>query len=89
MVILGLTDNLVVLVASDAGLWQFHLVRALFGLPVILIAARISGASLRPVRMSAVVFRSLLVSLSMFFYFGALAFVSVAESAAGLFTAPI
>ena len=89
MVILGLTDNLVVLVASDAGLWQFHLVRALFGLPVILIAASISGASLRPVRMSAVVLRSLLVSLSMFFYFGALAFVSVAESAAGLFTAPI
>ena len=89
MVILGLTDNLVVIVAEDAGLWQFHLVRAVFGLPVILVAARLSGAVLRPVRVWAVVLRSLLISLSMFFYFGALAFVSVAESAAGLFTAPI
>ena len=89
MVILGLTDNLVVIVAEDAGLWQFHLVRAVFGLPVILIAARIARATLRPVHAPWVVLRSLLVSLSMFFYFGALAFVSVAESAAGLFTAPI
>ena len=87
MVILGLTDNLVVIVAEDAGLWQFHLVRAVFGLPVILIAAWIARATLRPVHARWVVLRSLLVSLSMFFYFGALAFVSVAESAAGLFTA--
>ena len=89
MAILGMTDNMVVMVADEAGLWQFHAVRALMGLPIILIAARVSKARLWPVNLRAVVMRSLLVSASMFFYFGALAFIPVAQSAAGLFTAPI
>ena len=89
MAVLGMTDNMVIMVASDAGLWQFHMVRALMGLPIILIAARISKAKLWPLNMTAVIIRSLLVSASMFFYFGALAFIPVAQSAAGLFTAPI
>jgi len=89
MAILGMTDNMVIMVAGDAGLWQFHMMRALMGLPIILIAARVSRARLWPVNMGAVIIRSLLVSASMFFYFGALAFIPVAQSAAGLFTAPI
>jgi len=89
MALLGLSDNLVVLVAEDAGLWQFHLVRSAMALPLIALVALVYRVSLRPQRVVAVVLRSILVSLSMFFYFGALAFVSVAQSAAGLFTAPI
>ena len=89
MALLGLTDNLVAMVAEDTGLWQFHLARALMGLPVILGAAWYAGRRLWPKRPVAVLVRSFLVSASMFFYFGALAFISVAQSAAGLFTAPI
>lgn len=89
MAVLGLSDNLVGAVAEEVGLWQFHMLRAMLGLPLILLAAWASGQRLRPVRIRAVAVRSFLVSLSMVFYFGALAFVPVAQSAAGLFTAPI
>ena len=89
MALLGLTDNLVILVTDQAGLWQFHLLRALLGLPLIMLAAQITGRSLRPVRVFAVLARSVFVSLAMVLYFGALAFVTVTQSAAGLFTSPI
>ena len=89
MALLGLSDNLVALVAAEVGLWQFHATRSVIALILVVAVARFYGVALRPLRLSTVVLRSLLVSLSMVFYFGALAFVSVAQSAAGLFTAPI
>ena len=89
MALLGLSDNMVSMVASDVGLWQFHATRSMVALVMVVAVARFYGVALRPLRISTVVVRSLLVSLSMVFYFGALAFVSVAQSAAGLFTAPI
>ena len=89
MAMLGLSDNLVILVAGDIGLWQFHFLRSALALPLILIAAVVYGSRLRPVSPAAVALRSFFVSLSMMFYFGALAFLPVAQSAAGLFTAPI
>lgn len=89
MALLGLSDNLVILVADDMGLWQFHFLRSALALPLIVIAAVLFGSRLRPVRAGAVAMRSFFVSLSMMFYFGALAFLPVAQSAAGLFTAPI
>lgn len=89
MAVLGLSDNLVLPLAGETGVWQFHLVRSLMALPMILCVALLYGLRLRPVHARAVALRSLLVAGSMFCYFGALAFVPVAQSAAGLFTAPI
>lgn len=89
MAVIAFVDSLVAGVAEVAGLWQFHLIRALFALPLIGLAARLSGQRLRPRNLRAVALRSFLMSGSMLFYFGALAFLPVAEVAAGLFTAPI
>lgn len=89
MALIGLVDNLIIQIASHAGLWQFHMIRAMFALPLILIAARVMGWRVRPKRPWAVALRSLFLAGSMMFYFGALAFLSVAEAVAGLFTAPI
>lgn len=89
MALLGLSDNLVIKVADVTGVWQFHFMRSAMALPLILCVAMVWGLRLRPLRPGAVASRSLLVAASMFCYFGALAFVPVAQSAAGLFTAPI
>jgi hypothetical protein len=42
-VIIGFTDNFVRVIASDAGLWQFHAVRTLMALALLAVAARPSG----------------------------------------------
>ncbi|PRX37389.1 EamA-like transporter family protein [Meinhardsimonia xiamenensis] len=89
MAVISLTDSLVVTITGHAGLWQFHLLRALCALPLIALAARLARLRLRPLAPAAVALRSLLLSGAMLFYFGALAFMPVAEAAAGLFTAPI
>ncbi len=89
MALIGLIDNLVILIAERAGLWQLHLLRSLMALPMILVISRAGGWLASPKRLWAVALRSLLVSISMVFYFGSLAFLPVAQAAAGLFTAPI
>ncbi|MBT8474590.1 MAG: DMT family transporter [Rhodobacteraceae bacterium] len=89
MLIIGFIDNFVVLIAEDAGLWQFHLTRSAMALPMIAGLSLLGLGMLRPVRLGAVAARSFLVSIAMVFYFGSLAFLPIAEVAAGLFTAPI
>ncbi len=89
MALIGLIDNLVILVAESVGLWQLHLVRAAMALPLILAVAWAGGWSVAPKRFWTVALRSFLVSTSMMFYFGSLGFLPVAQAAAGLFTAPI
>ncbi|MDH3264692.1 MAG: DMT family transporter, partial [Paracoccaceae bacterium] len=87
--IIGFTDNFVRVIAAEAGLWQFHAVRT------VMVAAILAGVSgplglrLRPVNPRAVAARSALHASAMVVYFGCLAFLPVAEVAAGLFTAPI
>ncbi|MBI1218538.1 MAG: EamA family transporter [Rhodobacteraceae bacterium] len=88
-VIIGFTDNFVRLIAEDHGLWQFHAVRSALALPMMLAAAPVLGMRLRPRRWGGVIARSAVMSTSMVVYFGCLAFLSVAEVAAALFTAPI
>lgn len=87
--IIGFTDNFVRMIAADGGLWQFHATRTLFACLIIGLVARPLGLKLRPKRLGAVVARSLIHGCAMVIYFGCLAFLSVAEVAAGLFTAPI
>jgi drug/metabolite transporter (DMT)-like permease len=88
-VIIGFTDNYVRLIASDAGLWQFHATRSLMAMALLGAAVPMLGLRLRPRNPRAVLARSLLHGLAMLVYFGALAFLPVAIVAAGLFTAPI
>lgn len=89
MAIIGVIDTLIIRLAETVGLWQFHVLRS------ILMAGLIAGlgaaglGSLRPVSMSAVALRSLLVATGLLFYFAALAIMPVAQALAGLFTSPI
>jgi drug/metabolite transporter (DMT)-like permease len=87
--ILSFVDNFVAKVALDASLWQFHLVRAIFALPLIGLIAWISGASLRPKNTLRVALRSGFVVVGLLIYFGALGFLSVAQAGAGIFSAPL
>ncbi|CAN1547610.1 RhaT Permeases of the drug/metabolite transporter (DMT) superfamily [Paracoccaceae bacterium] len=87
--VIGFTDNYVRLIARDAGLWQFHATRTAMALVILIVVALIFGMRLRPRRFSAVLARSAIHGTAMVIYFGALAFLPVAQVAAGLFTAPI
>ena len=89
MLIVGIIDNYIVVIAETASLWQFQIMRAGFALPVLIIISSFGMGRLKPVRWWAVYFRSFLTALSMLFYFGSLAFVPFADALAGLFTAPI
>ena len=87
--LIGFTDNFVRLVAEEVGLWQFHALRT--GMAVVLFAlgARVFGLALAPKRWAPMIARSAIHAASMLVYFGCLAFLTVAQTAAGLFTAPI
>lgn len=87
--LIGFIDNLVRAIAAEAGLWQFHLIRTLMAMPLFLLAAMFLGVRLHPFNLRAVVARSLVHGMALMIYFGCLAFLSVAQASAGLFTAPI
>lgn len=88
-VVIGFTDNFVRVIAVEAGLWQFHVIRTLMVVAILVLVARPLGLKLRPKRIGAVVGRSALHGFALMIYFGSLAFLPVAQVAAGLFTAPI
>jgi len=88
-VIIGFTDNYVRVIAQDGGLWQFHATRTAMALVLFLAAAPLLGLVLWPRNLGAVLARSAIHAGAMLVYFGCLAFLTVAEVAAGLFTAPI
>ncbi|MFN4100762.1 MAG: DMT family transporter [Pararhodobacter sp.] len=87
--IIGFTDNFVRLMAEEGGLWQFHALRTAMAAVLFWLGARIFGLRLRPVNWRPVALRSVIHGLGLLIYFGCLAFLTVAQAAAGLFTAPI
>jgi drug/metabolite transporter (DMT)-like permease len=87
--VIAFTDNYVRVIAQDGGLWQFHATRTAMAFVILALVAVPLGLRLRPLRPRAVIARSAIHGLAMLFYFGALAFLPVAQVAAGLFTAPI
>ena len=89
MLIVGIIDNYVVVLAAHGGLWQFHSMRTLMALPVFALLAFLGVGQLRPKRFKAVVLRSVLMAMAMVLYFGCLAFLPLAQVLAGLFTSPI
>lgn len=87
--VIGFGDNFVRVVAAEGGLWQFHATRTAMALGLVAVLMRPLGLRLKPVRLGAVVARSAIHGIAMLIYFGCLAFLPVAQVAAGLFTAPI
>ena len=87
--VIAFTDNYVRVIARDGGLWQFHATRTLMAFAILGLIALPLGLRLRPKRPWAVLARSAIHGAAMVIYFGALAFLPVAQVAAGLFTAPI
>lgn len=87
--VIAFTDNFVREIAEDGGLWQFHATRTTFAGLILAVLVLPFGLRLRPRNPRAVLARSLIHGCAMVIYFGCLAFLSVAEVAAGLFTAPI
>jgi drug/metabolite transporter (DMT)-like permease len=87
--VIAFTDNYVRVIAADAGLWQFHATRTAMAVALLAVLAVPLGLRLRPQRLGGVFARSAIHGLAMLIYFGALAFLPVAQVAAGLFTAPI
>ena len=88
-VVIAFTDNFVRVIAAEAGLWQFHAVRSAMALALVAALAAPLGLRLWPRNLRAVAARSAVHGGAMLIYFGALAFLPVAQVAAGLFTAPI
>lgn len=89
MAIIGVIDNVVILLADSIGLWQFHLSRALLMLPLIFVLSLLGLGGMRPKRLGPVILRSVLITLAMLFYFASLAVMPIAQALAGLFTSPI
>lgn len=87
--LIAFADNYVRVIAAEGGLWQFHATRSVIAIGLIAGLAVLSGRRLRPVSFPAVVARSAIHGFAMLIYFGCLAFLPVAQVAAGLFTAPI
>lgn len=88
-ILIGFTDNYVRVIAADGGLWQFHATRSAMAFVLLGLLAMPLGLRLKPKSWRAVLSRSAIHGAAMLIYFGALAFLPVAQVAAGLFTAPI
>ena len=89
MLVIGCIDNFISLIARDAGLWQFQVLRSAMGLPLIILVSFLGFGTLWALRLWAVALRSFFVAFAMLFYFGSLAFMPLAQALAGLFTSPI
>lgn len=87
--ILSFIDNFVAVISQEAGLWQFQVFRTLFAIPLLLVAARMSGSVIRPVNVPRLAARSLAVSAGLLIYFASLGALPVSQAGAGLFSAPL
>jgi drug/metabolite transporter (DMT)-like permease len=87
--VIAFTDNYVRVIAADGGLWQFHFTRTAMAFMILAVVAVPLRLRLWPRRPGPVLARSAIHGAAMLIYFGALAFLPVAQVAAGLFTAPI
>lgn len=89
MCLMGFIDNFVKVIAQDIGLWQFHFVRSVMVLGILVPLAIMIGWPVAPRNAWAVAFRSFFPATAMILYFGAVAALPIAQVGAGLFTAPI
>lgn len=89
MAIVGFIDLYVAVIAETMSLWQFQAVRTAMSLALVAALARAGFGTMRPRRLWAVMVRSALTATGLLCYFGALAFMPLAQALAGLFTSPI
>ncbi len=89
MAIIGWIDQFVRVIAETSSLWSFHLMRTTMIWGLVLVWLGLSGGRLRVVNWRGLALRSGTMSIAMIIYFGALAFIPVAQAVAGLFTSPI
>ena len=87
--ILGLSDNLILLIEKEAGLWQFHFFRSLLAVPLLLLVTLYLRQPIIPKRLGPVLLRTSLVTIALLLYFGALPMMPIAIVASCLFTSPI
>ena len=89
MFTLGLTDNFVPYISERGSLWQFHMVRSVMGVALLLVIVAVGFGTLRPKRPLAVAGRSFFQGGAMLIYFGCLSVLPIGVVVAGLFTAPL
>ena len=90
MFLMSFVDNLVRVVSDDITVWQFHLLRAMFALPMVVTAAwLIKDQTLRQKRPLWVAARATLMAISMLFFFASIPMMPMAQATAGLFSAPL
>lgn len=89
MLIIGLIDNFVVVIAEHSSLWQFQASRAAMTIPMIYLLSVFGFGDMRPKSLWRVMVRGTLLAAGMFCYFSALGFMSISLALAGLFTSPI
>lgn len=89
MAVLGLSDNFILYVTDASSLWQFHLLRSLVAIAVMVAMAALGFGVIRPKRPVAVIARSAVIGVSMLIYFGCLAILPIGLVVAGFFTSPL
>ena len=89
MFALGITDNFVPYISETGSLWQFHMVRGILAVVLLLVAAAFGIGVIRPLSWRAVLGRSLFPASAMLIYFGCLSVLPIGVVVAGLFTAPM
>ena len=89
MAIIGMIDNYVGVIAGEGGLWQFHFMRSAMVCGMLMAISFAMGWRIKPRRWQGIAVRSICGAISMSVYFGALAFLPIAQVGAGLFTAPL
>lgn len=89
MLVLGVSDNLVVLISQSSSLWLFHAARSLATLPMIALLAVIGFGTLYAIRPRYVLARNFFTATALLIYFGCLAVLPIGVVVAGMFTAPI
>ena len=89
MFVLGITDNFVPYISETGSLWQFHMLRGVLAVVLLAILTAAGIGVIRPVRLRAVLGRSLFPASAMLIYFGCLSVSPIGVVVAGLFTAPL
>ncbi len=89
MFVLGIVDNLIVLVSHSSSLWLFQAARSGIAFPVIAVLALLGMGTLRAKRPGWVLLRNFFNASALLIYFGCLALLPIGVVVAGLFTAPI
>jgi drug/metabolite transporter (DMT)-like permease len=89
MFVLGVSDNLIVLVSEISSLWLFHTARSAVAMPLIIVLTLLGLGVFHAHRPLMVLARNFFTATALLIYFGCLALLPIGVVVAGLFTAPI